>query len=42
MLFLRNSDSISHYPDETVSQDDVALGIRAVTVALLHLAAEPQ
>ena len=41
MLFLRNPDGISHHPDEAVSTDDVALGIRALAESVLHLAAEP-
>ncbi|KAA9106392.1 allantoate amidohydrolase [Microbacterium rhizomatis] len=41
MLFLRNPDGISHHPDESVSAGDVALGIRALTESVLHLAAEP-
>ena len=41
MLFLRNPDGISHHPDEAVSGDDVALGIRALAEAVLQLAAEP-
>ena len=41
MLFLRNPDGISHHPDEAVSEGDVALGIRALAEAVLHLAAEP-
>ncbi|MFV0435754.1 MAG: Zn-dependent hydrolase [Leucobacter sp.] len=41
MLFLRNPDGISHHPDEAVSTADVALGIRALAEAVLHLAAEP-
>ncbi len=41
MLFLRNPDGISHHPDEAVSAEDVALGIRALAEAVLHLAAEP-
>jgi allantoate deiminase len=42
MLFLRNPDGISHHPDEAVSAGDVALGIRALTESVLHLAAEPR
>jgi len=41
MLFLRNPEGISHHPDEDVSTADVALGIRALAEAVLHLAAEP-
>lgn len=41
MLFLRNPDGISHHPDEAVSTDDVARGIRALAESVLHLAAEP-
>jgi allantoate deiminase len=41
MLFLRNPDGISHHPDEAVSAADVAVGIRALTESVLHLAAEP-
>jgi allantoate deiminase len=41
MLFLRNPEGISHHPDEAVSTGDVALGIRALAEAVLHLAAEP-
>ncbi len=40
MLFLRNPDGISHHPDESVSTADVALGIRALTEAVLQLAAD--
>ncbi|MDJ1113968.1 allantoate amidohydrolase [Microbacterium dauci] len=40
MLFLRNPDGVSHHPDEAVSAGDVAHGIRALTSAVLHLAAE--
>lgn len=40
MLFLRNPDGISHHPDESVSTGDVALGIRALTEAVLQLAAD--
>lgn len=42
MLFLRNPDGISHHPDESVSAADVALGIRALSESVLHLAAEPR
>ena len=42
MLFLRNHDGISHHPDESVSADDVAAGIRALAESVLHLAAEPR
>lgn len=42
MLFLRNPDGISHHPDEAVSAADVAAGIRALSEAVLHLAAEPR
>lgn len=38
MLFLRNPDGISHHPDEFVAQDDIALGLDALTAAVLHLA----
>lgn len=38
MLFLRNPDGVSHHPDEAVSAADVALGIRALTEAVLQLA----
>lgn len=41
MLFLRNPDGISHHPDESVAAGDVELGIRALSEAVLHLAAEP-
>ena len=34
MLFLRNPDGISHHPDEFVSEDDVALGLDALAVAV--------
>ncbi len=40
MLFLRNRDGISHHPDESVTASDVALGIRALTAAVLALAAD--
>jgi len=40
MLFLRNPDGISHHPDEDVSTDDVAHGLRALAESVLHLAAE--
>ena len=42
MLFLRNTDGISHHPDEAVSAGDVAHGIRALAESVLHLAAEPR
>lgn len=42
MLFLRNPDGISHHPDEAVSAEDVARGIRALAESVLHLAAEPR
>ena len=40
MLFLRNTDGISHHPDEAVSAADVAAGIRALAEAVLGLGAE--
>ena len=40
MLFMRNPGGISHHPDEFVSVGDVAVGIQALTEAILHLAAE--
>ncbi len=40
MLFLRNPDGISHHPDEAVSPGDVALGIKALAEAVLHLGRE--
>lgn len=40
MLFLRNPDGVSHHPDEAVSAADVALGIRALAEAVLHLASD--
>lgn len=40
MLFLRNPDGISHHPDEYVSGGDVAVGIRALSEAVLQLAAD--
>lgn len=40
MLFLRNPDGISHHPDEAVSTEDVARGIRALAESVLHLAAD--
>ncbi|AOX45725.1 allantoate amidohydrolase [Microbacterium sp. BH-3-3-3] len=42
MLFLRNPDGISHHPDEAVAGGDVAVGIRALAEAVLHLGAEPR
>ena len=39
MLFLRNPDGISHHPDEDVAEGDIAVGIRALAEAVLHLAA---
>lgn len=41
MLFLRNPEGISHHPDESVSPDDVALGIKALAEAIIHLGDEP-
>lgn len=41
MLFLRNPDGTSHHPDESVSTDDVGLGIRALAEAVLLRAGEP-
>ncbi|GGL68127.1 Zn-dependent hydrolase [Curtobacterium citreum] len=38
MLFLRNPDGISHHPDEFVSEDDVALGLDALAVAVERVA----
>jgi allantoate deiminase len=38
MLFLRNPDGISHHPDEFVSEDDVALGLDALAVAVERIA----
>ena len=40
MLFMRNPGGISHHPDEAVTVGDVAVGIQALTEAILHLAAE--
>lgn len=40
MLFMRNPGGISHHPDEFVSVGDVAVGVQALTEAILHLAAE--
>lgn len=40
MLFLRNPDGVSHHPDEAVSAADVALGIQALTHAVLHRASD--
>lgn len=37
MLFLRNPDGISHHPNESVSVEDVALGLRAYTEAVTHI-----
>ncbi|GMA30148.1 Zn-dependent hydrolase [Litorihabitans aurantiacus] len=42
MLFLRNPDGVSHHPAESVSEADVALGIRALAESVLRLAAEPR
>lgn len=42
MLFLRNPDGISHHPAEAVAGADVAVGIRALAEAVLHLGAEPR
>ncbi len=42
MLFLRNPDGISHHPDEAVSAQDVAHGIRALAESVLRLAKEPR
>jgi allantoate deiminase len=42
MLFLRNPDGISHHPDEAVSTEDVAAGVRALAEAVLQLGAERQ
>lgn len=39
MLFLRNPGGISHHPDEFVSTEDVAVGIDAMTTAVLAVAA---
>ena len=40
MLFVRCRDGISHHPDESVREDDVAVALD-VAVRLLRLAAEP-
>lgn len=40
MLFLRNPDGISHHPDEYVSTEDIAVGLRAFAEAIVHLARE--
>jgi allantoate deiminase len=40
MLFLRNPDGVSHHPAESVATGDVALGIRALTEAVVRLGAE--
>ncbi|WP_439591262.1 allantoate amidohydrolase [Microbacterium sp.] len=40
MLFLRNPDGISHHPDEAVSEQDVARGIRSLAETVLQLAAD--
>jgi allantoate deiminase len=42
MLFLRNPDGISHHPEEAVSTEDVAAGVRALAEAVLQLGAERQ
>jgi len=34
----QHPDGVSHHPDEAVSAADVALGIRALTEAVLQLA----
>jgi allantoate deiminase len=39
MLFLRNPGGISHHPDEFVSTEDIAVGIDAMTTAVLAVAA---
>lgn len=41
MLFLRNPGGISHHPDESVSTQDVARGLRAFAEAVAHVGAEP-
>lgn len=38
MLFVRCAGGISHHPDESVREDDVALAIDALEAAVLHLA----
>ncbi|GAA1920560.1 allantoate amidohydrolase [Microbacterium aoyamense] len=40
MLFLRNPDGISHHPDESVSEGDVARGIQSLAETVLQLAAD--
>ena len=39
MIFLRNPGGISHHPDESVSRDDVALGIDALAETVRRVAA---
>jgi allantoate deiminase len=40
MLFVRNAGGISHHPDESVEEADVALAIEAATRFVRGLAAE--
>ena len=41
MLFVRNAGGISHHPDESVEEADVALAIEAATRFARGLAARP-
>ena len=41
MLFVRNAGGISHHPDESVEEADVALAIEAATRFVRALAAQP-